>query len=384
MENYFYNFQKIDRKDINLNIPIQNGGNVQIQMIEITPGNFYIRRKVGLLRLYDSIKTFLSENVKINEIEYDNMIKELWTSQQKENTQIFPVLQDDEINTDRQPIIIKDMNISSFGGFSKFFVSAQVSGQTKYREDCDFGTQREKYSDENIHVKSSDLLPGKDLEDFLNIVNGSWNYDKEPEFLLSNPIESIPIQINMSDSSERSDIFADYQQRSKGSNYQIKQQEIIEEEAITMEEVIDNSIPYNIFLAGFEGSITQISTKTLEVLKTYTRAHKGSINSITSISIQRGVQSEAYNKGYIFTGGLDRTLKQFSIKNRQMVYNFGHVHKNSITAVAITSDGQYLFVADSGGYMKQLSIKDKKLVRDFKKAHDDSISSIVVTSDNEF
>lgn len=68
---------------------------------------------------------------------------------------------------------------------------------------------------------------------------------------------------------------------------------------------------------------------------------------------------------HIFTAGEDKVLKQFSIHKKELVKNYGEVHRYPICAMESSVKSwtnsvgydEFLFTCDNYGYVKQWDIK---------------------------
>ena len=80
---------------------------------------------------------------------------------------------------------------------------------------------------------------------------------------------------------------------------------------------------------------------------------------------------------YLFTGGDDKKLCQYSIPGCDLVKNYGEVHLSALRCMAITHDGKYLFTGSSDGYLKQWAIPQRKLYKDYGNKPSNSLLSMI-------
>ena len=86
---------------------------------------------------------------------------------------------------------------------------------------------------------------------------------------------------------------------------------------------------------------------------------------------------------YFLCGDEVGQLKQFDIKNDELVKDYGMVHHGSIWTIAITNDKRFAYTTDQAGLMKQWDLKLKLLWRDWGKIHKDAINCIHLTRDDK-
>ena len=87
---------------------------------------------------------------------------------------------------------------------------------------------------------------------------------------------------------------------------------------------------------------------------------------------------------YLFTSDNDGYLKQWDIKQRKLVKNWGKIHLCGIISITATNDGRYLFAAGSDCILKQWDIEQQKLMKDYGEIHAAAIGSITATNDGRY
>ena len=73
-------------------------------------------------------------------------------------------------------------------------------------------------------------------------------------------------------------------------------------------------------------------------------------------------------------------VKQWSIKQQEMVKDYGNIHKGrKVQAVICTLDSKYVFSADDSGNIKQIDLQRKCIIKDYLQIHQDDIRSLTVS-----
>merc|ERR1711976_731286 len=62
---------------------------------------------------------------------------------------------------------------------------------------------------------------------------------------------------------------------------------------------------------------------------------------------------------FLFVTNIQGNMKQFNIESKEMVKDFGCIHKGFILAISVTPDGKNLFTSDDFGNFKQFRINDE-------------------------
>ena len=130
---------------------------------------------------------------------------------------------------------------------------------------------------------------------------------------------------------------------------------------------------YQVTATGL-GNQRQFCTTHYTQVRDFGQAHSDSIEMLIS----------THNKKWLFTGGTDRTLKQWSLKTGGFIQNYDIVHKSSIFLSAITSDDKIIFTGDRLNFIKQWNIQKKVLMQDFGKIDDSFITAIAIASNNDY
>jgi len=79
---------------------------------------------------------------------------------------------------------------------------------------------------------------------------------------------------------------------------------------------------------------------------------------------------------YLFLSDNYGNLKQFCIKQKRVIKDYGVVHDDLIYSIAVSADNRFLFTSDSNGNMKQYSVEDQCLSFDFGKICSHEITCI--------
>lgn len=84
------------------------------------------------------------------------------------------------------------------------------------------------------------------------------------------------------------------------------------------------------------------------------------------------------NSKTFFTGSKDSTMRFWSVSMRECLKDFGLIHQGSLSAMIMTSDGYMLYTADNKGYLKMWDINDHTEY-DFGKVHENAITCLAIT-----
>lgn len=189
--------------------------------------------------------------------------------------------------------------------------------------------------------------------------------------------------------------------------------------------IIINPEGTQIFTASSDGSLKQFNIFDRSLIKNWGKIHKGAINcmEITPLSTFQltagqdcSIKQWCLDKSClfksafdahsdwilsikmhpdgerVFTCSTDMHLKEWSVKDSEdeiiasniinEIYDYGEIHKYSITSLVITPDGNFLLTSGGDQSLKQWNIKDRILVHEFKEAHHDIIKVLACTPDS--
>lgn len=107
-----------------------------------------------------------------------------------------------------------------------------------------------------------------------------------------------------------------------------------------------------------------------ELRKTYTKLHETSITTLACAG------------GCVFSGDKDGYVNKISIAKRVPCQKLGFVHKDTICAMTVSPDGQFLFTSDPDGILKQTNIWSSKLEKNYGRIHDSDILALCVSPNN--
>lgn len=133
------------------------------------------------------------------------------------------------------------------------------------------------------------------------------------------------------------------------------------------------------FTADSNGNLRQLSIKDKSIEFEYICIHLYPIYSIKMSSDSK----------FLFTSDNKGQLKQFSLLKEnsyklKLLQNFGNVHNSEIRSIAVTSDTKYLFTSDRLGNLKQWNIKTCSLKKDFGEIHKGMINCITITENDDY
>jgi WD40 repeat protein len=76
---------------------------------------------------------------------------------------------------------------------------------------------------------------------------------------------------------------------------------------------------------------------------------------------------------YLWTSDYNGNVKQFSVRNGQMIKDFGAMFEHGIRSLMTTPDNKWLFVGSWFGDLKQICLESQQLVHDYENVHDKGI-----------
>lgn len=136
-----------------------------------------------------------------------------------------------------------------------------------------------------------------------------------------------------------------------------------------------------IFTKGFitidyKNTVKQWDREQLKIIKDY--------NFVTENNLEVDISSVEITKKheYFFIGDTSGCLKQYSIINKEIVKDFGKIHKRAIKVIYSTSDSQTLISSDLKGNINVFNLELERVAKYFPRAHDCAITSIVATPDS--
>jgi WD40 repeat protein len=78
----------------------------------------------------------------------------------------------------------------------------------------------------------------------------------------------------------------------------------------------------------------------------------------------------------LFVGDYGGKLKLISLRDGELIKDFGKALSHTITGIIITSDQRFFFTSSANGVLKQWNYKDNTLVRDYGQITDNQIWSL--------
>lgn len=140
-------------------------------------------------------------------------------------------------------------------------------------------------------------------------------------------------------------------------------------EGIVQSMCITPNLKY-LITAGWDKHIKMWEIFSHELIKDLGNAHK---DVILTMALSK-------NGEWLFTGSSDQTIKKWVLKNSgiELFYDFGK--QSAVYAMALGLDGRHLFTAGTDKTLKQWNIRNCRLVKDFGMIHDDTITCMAIAN----
>jgi WD40 repeat protein len=130
-----------------------------------------------------------------------------------------------------------------------------------------------------------------------------------------------------------------------------------------------------LFVGGYEGNLKQFSLESQQVVHDYGLIHEDLIFCLETTRDSK----------WLYTGSYDRFVIRISIENRQVDEYLGPISRYGISAMKITADEKKLLVEDNLGHLKLLSLRNGELIKDYGCLFAvGGITGIVITADQKF
>ena len=210
--------------------------------------------------------------------------------------------------------------------------------------------------------KDSPISPPRaDLLYESNLLNNDEYYTPIQDQIFNSRDYYKPMEISLKECFNPNDDSRSISIRSESDNFQ----KIENGESTNLDES-----QYYIYTGGSNGPMKQFSNLSAQKIQTYEKIHQGTIHTIVKTP----------NNDRQFTGGADGCVIEWDTRNKQKIKNYGKVH-DIVLAMVITQNGDTLITGGGDGHLKVWDVKNQVLYKDYGKAHENQIWSLAVSLD---